>query len=78
MHCNQHGRTALPDPRSRSGAVGHRFPRTGTGPATARTALRLRRLPSAVLLPLFAAATAVFAVLVVVSRRRRRERSEAP
>jgi hypothetical protein len=62
MRDEHHGRTAAPEPRSRSGAFGHRFPRTGTEPATARSALRLRRLLSAVFLPLFAAATAGFAV----------------
>jgi hypothetical protein len=62
MRHNQHGRTVVPDRRSRSGAIGHRSPRTGTEPATARSALRLRRLLSAVFLPLFAAATAGFAV----------------
>ncbi|MFD8387925.1 DUF6343 family protein [Streptomyces sp. NPDC059680] len=62
MRDERHGRTAVPDPRSRSGVFGHRFPRTGTEPTTARSALRLRRLLSAVFLPLFAAATAGFAV----------------
>ncbi|WP_341845868.1 hypothetical protein [Streptomyces incarnatus] len=54
MRDERHGRAALPDPRSRSGAFGHRLPRTGTEPATARSAPRLRRLLSAVFLPLFA------------------------
>ncbi|MGW1807378.1 DUF6343 family protein [Streptomyces sp. NPDC002078] len=62
MRDEHHGRAAPPEPRSRSGAFGHRFPRTGTEPATARSAVRLRQLLSAVFLPLFAAATAGFAV----------------
>jgi hypothetical protein len=49
-------------PRSRSGVIGRRFPRTGTEPWTAQSPLRLRRLLSAVFLPLFAAATALFGV----------------
>ncbi|MGQ5633429.1 MULTISPECIES: DUF6343 family protein [unclassified Streptomyces] len=40
----------------------HTAVRTGTEPATARSALRLRRLLSAVFLPLFAAAAAGFAL----------------
>ncbi|WP_330336266.1 DUF6343 family protein [Streptomyces sp. NBC_00557] len=62
MRDERHGRTAVPESRSRPGAFGHRFPRTGTEPATARSALRLRRLLSAVFLPVFAAATAGFAL----------------
>ncbi|MGW7821619.1 DUF6343 family protein [Streptomyces puniciscabiei] len=62
MRDERHGRAAVPDSRSRSGAFGHRLRRTGTEPATARSALRLRRLLSGVFLPLFAAATAGFAV----------------
>ncbi|MEU2221804.1 DUF6343 family protein [Streptomyces sp. NPDC018347] len=58
----EHGRPAVPTPRSRSGAFGHRFPRTGGEPVTARSAQRLRLLLSAVFLPVFAAATAGFAV----------------
>jgi hypothetical protein len=50
MHRHQHGRVTAPGTR------------TGTEPATARSALRLRLLLSAVFLPLFAAATAAFAV----------------
>ncbi|KOX01940.1 MULTISPECIES: DUF6343 family protein [unclassified Streptomyces] len=60
MRRYQHGRTTAPV--SRPGALRRRFPRTGTEPATARSALRLRLLLSAVFLPLFAAATAGFAV----------------
>ncbi|KUO15015.1 hypothetical protein AQJ91_43850 [Streptomyces dysideae] len=52
--------TQRPVPRSRSGVIGRRFPRTGTEPWTAQSPLRLRRLLSAVFLPLFAAATAPF------------------
>ena len=62
MPDDQHGRTAPPVPRSRSGVLGRRFPRTGTEPVTARSALRLRLLLSAVFLPVFAAATAGFAL----------------
>ncbi|GHB33286.1 hypothetical protein GCM10010377_24770 [Streptomyces viridiviolaceus] len=51
-----------PVPRERSGAIGRRFPRTGTEPVTARSPLRLRRLLSAVFLPLFAAGAALFGV----------------
>ncbi|MFI1069274.1 hypothetical protein [Streptomyces puniciscabiei] len=62
MRDERHGRAALPDSRSRSGAFGHCLARTGTEPAAARSALRLRSLLSAVFLPLSAAATAGFAV----------------
>ncbi|MEU9479816.1 DUF6343 family protein [Streptomyces sp. NPDC048191] len=62
MRDEQRGRTAAPGPRSRFGVPGHRSPPTGTEPATARSALRLRQLLSAVFLPLFAAATAGFAL----------------
>ncbi|CUW25766.1 DUF6343 family protein [Streptomyces reticuli] len=62
MRERHHGRQAAPEPRSRSGALGHRLSRTGTEPATARSALRLRLLLSAVFLPVFAAATAGFAL----------------
>ncbi|MBQ1092997.1 DUF6343 family protein [Streptomyces sp. B93] len=51
-----------PVPRSRSGAYGRHHPRTGTEPATAQSALRLRLLLTAVFLPLFVAATVGFAV----------------
>ncbi|MET8772004.1 DUF6343 family protein [Streptomyces sp. NPDC004658] len=62
MRRYQHGRTTPSATRSRPGAIGRRHPRTGTEPATARSAVRLRLLLSAVFLPLFAAATAGFAV----------------
>ncbi|MEV5384571.1 DUF6343 family protein [Streptomyces sp. NPDC052721] len=62
MRRYQHGRTTAPVSRPHSGGIGRRSPRTGTEPATARSALRLRLLLSAVFLPLFAAATAGFAV----------------
>ncbi|MEU6669679.1 DUF6343 family protein [Streptomyces sp. NPDC046727] len=62
MRERQHGRPTGPVPRSRSGVIGRRFPRTGDEPATARSALRLRLLLSAVFLPVFAAATAGFAL----------------
>lgn len=51
-----------PVPRSRSGALGRRFERTGTEPVTARSALGLRLLLSAVYVPLFIVATALFAL----------------
>nr|WP_256361633.1 DUF6343 family protein [Streptomyces sp. TRM70350] len=51
-----------PVSRERSGMIGRRFPRTGTEPSTARSALRLRMLLTAVFLPVFVAATALFAV----------------
>lgn len=44
-----------PVPRSRSGAIGRRWARTGTEPATAQSALRLRVVLSGAALPLFAA-----------------------
>ncbi|MDT0614670.1 DUF6343 family protein [Streptomyces lancefieldiae] len=56
-----HGATG-PAPRARSGAVGRRFPRTGTEPVTARSPLRMRLLLSAVFLPLFLAGAAFFGV----------------
>ncbi|MEG3627929.1 DUF6343 family protein [Streptomyces poriticola] len=49
-------------PRSRSGAFGRRFPRTGTEPVTAQSPLRLRLLLSAVFLPSFIAGAAYFGV----------------
>jgi hypothetical protein len=51
-----------PVPRGRSGAIGRRWPRTGTEPWTAQSPLRLRLLLSAVFLPLFVAATVLFTV----------------
>ncbi|GEC03398.1 hypothetical protein SSP24_10530 [Streptomyces spinoverrucosus] len=51
-----------PVSRARSGMIGRRFPRTGTEPSTARSALRLRMLLTAVFLPVFVAATVLFAV----------------
>ncbi|MFI8946182.1 DUF6343 family protein [Streptomyces sp. NPDC053750] len=53
---------AEPAPRGRSGAFGRRFPRTGTEPTTAQSPLRLRRLLSAVFVPLFVAGAAFFGV----------------
>lgn len=49
-------------PRSRSGTIGRRFPRTGTEPVTARSPLGLRLLLASVFLPLFVAGCALFAV----------------
>ncbi|WP_411158605.1 DUF6343 family protein [Streptomyces sp. TRM68416] len=51
-----------PVSRARSGMIGRRFPRTGTEPRTARSALRLRLLLSAVYLPIFAAGAVLFGV----------------
>ncbi|MGW1605372.1 DUF6343 family protein [Streptomyces eurythermus] len=62
MSERQHGRPTTPSPRSRSAPPGGRAPRTGGEPVTARSALRLRLLLGAVFLPVFAAATAGFAV----------------
>nr|WP_311675282.1 DUF6343 family protein [Streptomyces sp. DSM 42041] len=59
--------TRAPVPRSRSGAVGRRRERTGTEPVTARSALGLRLLLSAVFLPVFLAATALFWYWTAVS-----------
>ncbi|WP_189312866.1 DUF6343 family protein [Streptomyces brasiliensis] len=55
-------RSRQPDPRARSGLIGRRSPRTGTEPATARSAVRLRLLLSSIFLPLFAAAAALFGI----------------
>ncbi|GGR07893.1 DUF6343 family protein [Streptomyces pilosus] len=51
-----------PVPRARSGAVGRRFPRTGTEPVTARSPLRLRLLLAGVFLPLLLAGCVLFGV----------------
>ncbi|WP_265292339.1 DUF6343 family protein [Streptomyces sp. SHP 1-2] len=51
-----------PGSRGRSGAVGHRSPRTGTEPVTAQSPLRLRLLLSAVFLPVFLAGAVFFGV----------------
>jgi hypothetical protein len=51
-----------PAPRPRSGHSGRRRPRTGTEPMTARSALRLRLLLSAIYTPLFLAGAVLFAV----------------
>ncbi|MBL3666637.1 hypothetical protein JL475_11665 [Streptomyces sp. M2CJ-2] len=47
-------------PRTRSGAIGRRRPRTGTEPVTARSPLRLRLLLAGAFLPLFTAAAVFF------------------
>ncbi|MFE6281811.1 DUF6343 family protein [Streptomyces sp. NPDC057877] len=62
MSHHRHRPHRPPVPRSRSGVVGRRHPRTGTEPITAQSALRLRLLLTAVFLPLFVAATVGFAV----------------
>lgn len=51
-----------PVTRRNSGFVGRRSPRTGTEPVTARSALGLRLLLSAVFLPVFVALTVFFAL----------------
>ena len=56
-----------PVPRSRSGTVGRHRERTGTEPATARSALGLRLLLSAVFLPVFLTATALFSYWALAS-----------
>jgi hypothetical protein len=48
--------------RRDSGMIGRRWPRTGTEPVTARSALGLRLILSAVFLPVFLALTVYFAV----------------
>ncbi|MER7900771.1 DUF6343 family protein [Streptomyces sp. NPDC096046] len=53
--------TRKPVPRSRSGFIGRRWERTGTEPLTARSALGLRLLLSALFTPLFVAAAVLFA-----------------
>ncbi|MFC3352239.1 hypothetical protein ACFOOM_33405 [Streptomyces echinoruber] len=48
--------------RARSGVIGSRFPRTGTEPWTAQSALGLRRVLAAVFLPLFTVAAVLLGV----------------
>ncbi|MFE1310681.1 DUF6343 family protein [Streptomyces sp. NPDC058755] len=54
--------------RARSGMIGGRYPRTGTEPVTARSAVHLRLLLSGVFLPLFAGAAVLFGVWAAHSR----------
>ncbi|MET8574208.1 DUF6343 family protein [Streptomyces sp. NPDC005012] len=56
------GRREEPVTRRNSGTIGRRSPRTGTEPVTARSALGLRLLLSAVFLPVFVALTVFFAL----------------
>ncbi|WP_313896133.1 hypothetical protein [Streptomyces sp. YIM 98790] len=49
-------------PRSRSGMLGRRFPRTGDEPITAQSALGLRLLLSLIFVPVFLFLTIVFLV----------------
>lgn len=56
------GPPAAPVPRSRSGLLGRRHPRTGTEPATAHSALELRQLLSVIFVPLFALVTVALAL----------------
>ncbi|MFJ9927766.1 MULTISPECIES: DUF6343 family protein [Streptomyces] len=60
MADDRHGRPTPAEPRARSGTA-RRTP-GGSEPATARSALGLRLILSALFLPVFAAATAGFAV----------------
>ncbi|CAL9611157.1 DUF6343 family protein [Streptomyces sp. enrichment culture] len=62
MHQDPRSRPEEPVPRSRSGTIGRRFPRTGTEPVTARSPLGLRALLSGFFLPVFCAATVLFAL----------------
>lgn len=54
-------RPSRPVPRSRSGMIGRRFPRTGTEPLTARSAVGVRLVLGLLFTPLFLAAALVFA-----------------
>nr|WP_093840469.1 DUF6343 family protein [Streptomyces aidingensis] len=49
-------------PRSRSGLLGRRFPRTGDEPVTAQSAVGLRLLLSLVFVPVFVFLTVLFLV----------------
>lgn len=62
MHDEQHGRAAAPVSGAPSGATGRRSVRTGTEPATARSAVGMRLVLSAIFLPLFVAATVGLAI----------------
>ncbi|MFH9226163.1 DUF6343 family protein [Streptomyces lydicus] len=54
--------THRPVRRSRSGILGRRYERTGTEPVTGRSALGMRLWLSVCFMPLFVAATVLFAV----------------
>lgn len=54
------GSNRRPVPRSRSGVIGRRWERTGSEATTARSALRLRLLLSALFVPVFLAGTVLF------------------
>ncbi|NGO72732.1 DUF6343 family protein [Streptomyces boncukensis] len=60
-------RRGPPVPRSRSGVYGRRHERTGSEPATAQSAVRLRLLLSALFTPLCLAAAAGFALWAAAS-----------
>ncbi|MBW8794222.1 MAG: hypothetical protein JF597_11665 [Streptomyces sp.] len=62
MNGTDDGRHEDAAPRTESGSIGRRSPRTGTEPVTARSPLRLRLLLSGIFAPVFVAATAYFAV----------------
>lgn len=57
-----HDRRPGPVPRSRSGFAGRHRERTGTEPATAQSALRVRLLLSVIFLPFICLVTAGFAL----------------
>lgn len=67
MSTRRPGHSDRPVPRSQSGAFGRRWPRTGTEPSTAQSAVRMRRLLAALFLPLFGAATVLFALLAAAA-----------
>lgn len=62
MRHDQQARTEDPARRSHHGATGRRARRSGTEPVTARSPLGLRLLLSGFFLPLFVAATVLFAL----------------
>jgi hypothetical protein len=62
MNDQNPGRGREPADRARSGAIGRRFPRTGTEPVTAQSPLGLRLLLSGVFLPVFTGAAVFFGV----------------
>ncbi|WP_081237798.1 DUF6343 family protein [Streptomyces viridosporus] len=60
MSDERSGRRTEPVPRSRSGALGSRSPRSGTEPRNAQSPLGLRLLLSGVFLPVFCVAAVLF------------------
>ncbi|MET9132015.1 DUF6343 family protein [Streptomyces antibioticus] len=53
-------RDRQPVGRARTGTIGRRFPRTGTEPVTAQSALGLRLILAGVFVPVFIAAAVLF------------------